>query len=116
MTALAAFLMGSPTASGGSLFAAKDGDAFADGYAPPNQQFLTTNNVVVTVSGGAGPVTHSWAFVSGDAVLSISSLTASTVNWSATVGLAGKSAAWRDTVSDGVSFVTVDVDVAAQVF
>lgn len=114
MTALAAFLIGS-SAAGGTLSATKDGDATAEGFAPPNTQFLTTNDVTVTVTGGAGPITHSWAFVSGNNVFSISDATAGTVNWSVNAGLIARSAVWRDTVSDGASFVTVDVNVFAQI-
>ncbi len=114
MTALAAFLIGS-SAGGGALSATKDSDAVAEGFAPPNNQFLTTNDVTVTASGGVGEITHSWAFVSGNNVFTISSATAGTVNWSANVGLLGRAAVWRDTVSDGVSFVTVDVNITAQV-
>lgn len=113
MTAIVAFLMGS-SAAGGTFSATKDGDAFAEGFIPPSNQFLTTNDVTVTASGGVAPATHSWAFVSGNNVFSISNPTDDTVNWSANVGLAPRTAIWRDTVSDGVSFVTVDVTVFAQ--
>lgn len=114
MTALAAFLIGA-SAGGGVLSATKDSDAVAEGFAPPNNQFLTTNDVTVTASGGVGAITHSWAFVSGNNVFTISDPTAGIVSWSANVGLLGRSAVWRDTVSDGVSFVTVDVNVSARV-
>jgi hypothetical protein len=114
VTALAAFLIGS-SAGGGALSATKDGDAFAEGFAPPNTQFLTTNDVTVTATGGVATATHSWAFVSGNNVFTISGATDATVNWSANIGLASRSAVWRDTVTDGVSFVTVDVNVFAQV-
>lgn len=113
MTALAAFFVGS-SAAGGALSAAKDGDAFAEGFAPPNNQFLTTNDVTVTVTGGVGPITHSWAFVSGNNVFFISNSALGTANWSANIGLAARAAVWRDTVSDGVGFVTVDVNVSGQ--
>lgn len=113
MTAIAALFMAS-SAGGGALSATKDGDAFAEGFIPPNNQFLTTNDVIVTASGGVGAITHSWAFVSGNNVFTISNAASGTVNWSANIGLAPRSAVWRDTVSDGVNFVTVDVNVSAQ--
>lgn len=113
MTALVAFFIGA-SAGGGTLSATKDGDAFAEGFIPPNNQFLTTNDVIVTATGGVGATTHSWAFVSGNNVFTISNPTDETVNWSANIGLAPRSAVWRDTVSDGVNFVAVDVNVSAQ--
>ena len=101
--------------TGNGLRAVKSGDASASGTAPPNTQTLTTNTVTVTPSGGSGSYTHSWAYVSGDAVFSISNASAAAVDWTATVGLVLKTAIWRDTVSDGFSSVTVDVTVTAQV-
>lgn len=113
MTALVAFFIGS-NGAGETLIANKNGDASAEGFAPPFNQTLTTNSVTVSVSGGSGIYTHSWAFVSGNNVFAISDATASTVNWTANVGVTPRSAVWRDTVSDGVTFVTVDVNVTAQ--
>lgn len=108
-------LIATSSSGSGVLSAAKNGDAFASGEAPPNTQTLTTNTVTITPSGGSGSYTHSWAFVSGHNVFSISSASAATVSWTATVGLFLRSAVWRDTVSDGVNSVTVDVVVEAQV-
>lgn len=102
-------------ASGRSLSATKSGDADATGTSPPNIQSLSTNTVTVTPAGGAGSYTHSWAFVSGDAVFTISNAAAAAVAWTVTVGLVAKSAVWRDTVSDGVSTTSVDVNVSAVV-
>ena len=115
MSIIAALLMGTSAAGGGVLSATADLDAYAEGVAPPINQFLITNDVTVTATGGVGPITHSWAFVSGNNVFTISDQTAGVVNWSATVGRLGRAAVWRDTVSDGVSFVTVDVNLFAQV-
>ena len=114
MTALAAFLISSG-AAGASLSAVKNGDSAAEGFAPPNSQALITNTVIVTASGGAGPITHSWAFVSGNNVFTISNSASATVTWSVTAGLIARTAVWRDTVSDGVTSVTVDVNLFAQV-
>lgn len=100
---------------GGGLRAVASGDADAQGFAPPNTQTLTTNTVTVTPSGGSGIYTHSWAYVSGDAVFTISNANAATVDWTATVGLIQRTATWRDTVSDGTNSVTVDVIVTAVV-
>ena len=115
MSIIAALLMGTSAAGGGVLSATADLDAYAEGVAPPNNQFLITNDVTVTATGGVGPITHSWAFVSGNNAFTISSSTSGTVSWSVNAGLIARSAVWRDTVSDGVSFVTVDVNLFAQV-
>lgn len=100
---------------GSGLSASKSGDADAQGTAPPNTQTLTTNTVTVTPRGGSGTYTHSWAYVSGDAVFSVSSASDATVDWSGSIGLIQRTAVWRDTVSDGFASVTVDVTVTAQV-
>ena len=112
MTALAALLIGS-SAAASELFATADGIAFAEGLRPPGTQLLTTNTVTVTVTGAAGPVTHSWAFVSGNNIFTISDSTAAAVSWSVLASIIEREAIWRDTVSDGVSIVTVDVTVSA---
>jgi len=106
---------GGTSTGGGTLSATKDRDAFANGFAPPTTQTLTTNTVTVTPTGGSGSYTHSWAFASGNNIFTVSNPTGATVTWTGTVGTTEKNAVWRDTVSDGISTVTVDVPVTAQV-
>lgn len=115
MTGVLQMLVASRSTGGGALSATKSGDASAFGEAPPNTQSLTTNNVSITAIGGSGSYTYAWAFVSGNNVFAISDSGAATVNWTATVGLFLRSAVWRCTVNDGLTSVTVDVVVEAQV-
>jgi hypothetical protein len=103
-------------AGGGSLSASADTEADAVGFSPPFTQSLTTNTVTVTATGGTAPYTHSWAFVSGNNVFTVSSGTSASVSWSATVGAIPRAAVWRDTVTDALSAsVVVDVNVTAVV-
>ena len=115
MTGVLQVVAGMKSGGGGGLSASKSGDAYASGTAPPASQTLTTNTVSVTPSGGTGIYTHSWEFVSGNNVFTISDDVGSSVTWTATVGSTAKSAVWQDFVSDSSSSVVVTVTITAQV-
>ena len=96
-------------ASGTSALAAfKSGDAVGSVNTPepaPSFSTVTSNSVTITASGGSGSYTYSWAYVSGDAAISITGGTSGPTHaWSKSVGKNNTaSAVWRCTVSDGVS-------------
>ena len=78
---------------------------------------VTTNSVTVTASGGTGPYTYAWAYVSGDAGFSANSPTAVTTTFNGSITALGqdKSAVWRCTVTDSLlatASVTVGVAIA----
>lgn len=74
---------------------------------------FTTGAVTVTPSGGTPGYSYSWARLSGDATISISSSTVANPTWSASgTAPATKAATWRCTVTDAAAAtVTVDVTV-----
>lgn len=76
----------------------------------------TTGSVTVTVTGSGGTVTRSWTRVSGDAAISISSTTAGTVTWSASMSAVNnyRTATWKCTVTDTVKGVTVTNNVVVE--
>lgn len=61
---------------------------------------LTTNSVTVTPSGGTAPYTYAWAFVDGDAGITINSPTSATTSFSADPAGASLAATYRCTVTD----------------
>jgi hypothetical protein len=78
---------------------------------------VTTNSVTVTESGGTGPYTYAWAYVSGDAGFSANSPTAATTTFTGSITALGqdKIAVWRCTVTDSLlatASVTVGVSIA----
>lgn len=76
----------------------------------------TTNEVTVTPSGGTGPYTYSWAYVSGDATLTTDAPTSATTTWTGTINRLGqdKSAVYRCTVTDS-AFATTSVTVSVSI-
>ncbi|WP_036109933.1 PKD domain-containing protein [Lysobacter capsici] len=82
------------TASGNSY-----GSAFANEPAPGSMN-VGAGNYTVSGSGGTGALSYSWARIGGD-VINISSTTAQTVSWSASIPKnTSKSATFRCTVTD----------------
>jgi hypothetical protein len=78
---------------------------------------VTTNSVTVTASGGTGPYTYAWAYVSGDAVFTAGSPTAVTTTFSGTITSLGQdfTAVWRCTATDSLAATastTVGVSIA----
>lgn len=77
----------------------------------PGELAMSTPTVTAVVTGATGTPAYSWAYVSGDASISVSSTTASTVSWSATVVKnTSKTAIWRCTVTVDGQVLTADVD------
>lgn len=75
----------------------------------------TSNNVTAGASGGTGPYTYSWTYVSGT-TMTLSSTTAATINFSHLVssGTPNVGATYRCTVTDSLGNTgsdTVDVDL-----
>lgn len=60
----------------------------------------TTNSVTVTPSGGTAPYTYAWAFVDGDAGISINSPTSATTSFSGDPVGTALAATYRCTVTD----------------
>jgi hypothetical protein len=66
---------------------------------------VTTDSVTVTPSGGTGPYTYLWSYVSGDATLSVNSSTSATTSFSGSITSLGqdRSAVWRCVVTDSLA-------------
>lgn len=76
----------------------------------PSSTYVSASTTL-SISGGTGTYSVSWARVSGDAIIALGSGANSlTPWWGATVQKHGYYAAiWRATISDGVSTITRDV-------
>lgn len=77
---------------------------------------LTTDAVTVTPSGGTGPYTYAWAYVSGYASFTTNSPTSATTDWTGTLSTPGqeRSATYRCTVTDSLAAtatITVGVSI-----
>lgn len=96
--------------------------SFSDSIAPPSTVGGNTNSVTITQSGGVGPFTYSWAYLSGDNA-TINSPSAATTSLN-TSGLAAdpalvKNGVFRCTVTDtgnGNQTATIDVNFTASFF
>ena len=65
---------------------------------------VTTNSVTVTPTGGTGPYTYAWAYVSGDAVFTATSPAAATTTFSGSVAAGeDKTAVWSCTITDSLA-------------
>lgn len=104
------------------LGASKSGDAYGEYTCVddppwtvcPTTTSINTNTVTITASGGTGSYTYSWSKISGDTFTLSAPSGASTYFQASGVGKGeSRSAVYRCTVSDGVSSVTVDVNVSA---
>ena len=91
------------TAGGPSLYVTIDqpfvgGQRFGTGS-------VTTDAATATPTGGTGPYTYAWAYVSGDAGLSANSSTSATTTWTGSITALGqdKTAVWRCTVTDSLA-------------
>lgn len=105
-------LGGSATATKKLALSATVDDNTADGSGAGSGPF-TTNTVTAAGHDGTPGYSYSWARISGNATIGISSASAAAVSWSAS-GTAPetKSAVWRCTITDGMgSTATVDVTV-----
>lgn len=87
---------------------------YGERYTTPGT--ATTNSCTVTVTGSAGSITRSWTRVSGDAAISISSTTAATVTWSASMSALNsyRTATWKCTVTDSILGVTTTNNVIVE--
>lgn len=76
---------------------------------------VTTTSVTVTPTGGTGPYTYAWAYLSGDAIFTASAPTAATTTFSGSVAAGeDKSAVWRCTVTDSLA-ATASTTVGASI-
>lgn len=72
----------------------------------------TSDSVTVTVTGGTGPYTYSWARLSGSAAIYADSSTSASTTFSASICFGTRSGVWRCTVTDSLSATaTVDVSI-----
>lgn len=115
-----AVLLGYVGTSGGNklFFAALSATASPSGVSGANTlPAVTTNASTATPSGGFGPFTYSWAFVSGDAITVLSPTTASTAFRGSAMSVGEiRNAIFRCTVTDtATGFTAVTNDVAAEV-
>lgn len=102
---------------GGSLTVNKSGDADGNLLVPhagsKATELVTSNSVTITPSGGTGPYTYAWNYVSGSTSPAVSSSTAAVVTFSATLFRnTSASSVWRCTATDSLSatgFVDVNV-------
>lgn len=78
---------------------------------------VTTNTSTATPTGGFGPFTYAWAFVSGDAVTVVSPTLATTAFRGGAMGVGEtRNAIFRCTVTDtATGFTAITNDVAAEV-
>lgn len=82
----------------------------------PGPGAITTDTVTITPSGGTGPYTYAWAYLSGYVSFTVSSATAAAVDFTSLSLNPGqsRSGVWRCTVTDNVA-ATFEVDVAITV-
>jgi len=78
---------------------------------------VTTDTATATPTGGTGPYTYLWSYVSGDAGLSANTGTSAATNWTGSITALGqdKTAVWRVTVTDSLAATatsTVGVSVS----
>lgn len=78
---------------------------------------VTTDSATVTPSGGTGPYTYAWAYVSGYASFTTNSPTSATTTWTGSITLPGqdRSAVYRCTVTDSLAAtasVTIGVSIS----
>jgi hypothetical protein len=78
---------------------------------------VTTDAATVSVSGGTGPYTYAWAYVSGYASFTTNSPTSATTTWTGTITLPGqdRSAVYRCTVTDSLAAtasITIGVSIS----
>ena len=78
---------------------------------------VTTNAVTVSVSGGTGPFTYLWTYVSGYAGFTANTDTLATTTFSGTLTLPGqdRTGVWRCTVTDTFDSSTVSVPVGVNI-
>lgn len=101
---------------GASAYSASASPASVYGARYTTPGTATTNSSTVTVTGSAGSITRSWTRVSGDAAISISSSTAATVTWSASMSAltSYRTATWKCTVTDSILGVTTTNNVVVE--
>jgi hypothetical protein len=114
MTALLAILNQVPgSASGGTLNVTAT-PSVAGAYVPGAGTW-TTNSITASASGGTGPYTYAWTFVSGAASIAATAAMSATTAWTLTTTgpIAQKTATWGVTATDSAShtataYVTVN--------
>ena len=77
---------------------------------------VVTGSVTVTPSGGTGPYTYDWEYVSGDASITVDSDASATTTWRRNMApLESFSANWRCKVTDALARVVYTGDVTVSV-
>lgn len=114
MTALLALLNEVAGSTSGGTLTVSVAPSVAGAYVPGAGTWVT-NSVVATASGGTGPYTFVWTFISGVGAIAATAPMAATTAWSlATTGsISDRTAYWMVTATDSashtaVAFVTVN--------
>lgn len=109
-----------PGLFGGAL-SASTSPAVVEGFvdilepAPPVTA-VTSSACTATASGGTGPYTYAWTYVSGSSAISADSPTGASTTFTANVSKNGsKSAVWKVTVTDSLS-ATASANVSIDLY
>jgi hypothetical protein len=84
-------------------------DINANNFAPSPAAGVST----ATITGGVGPFTHSWAFISGGSGINLSGTTTDTVGATTSTGVPGiRTGVLRDTITDTGTGSVVQLDIS----
>lgn len=108
MTALLAILNEVPGSTSGGTLTVTAAPAVAGAYVPGAGSWVT-NSVTATASGGTGPYSFQWTFISGAGSIAATAAMMATTAWTLTTfgSISDRTAYWQVEVADSASHTAV---------